>query len=141
MKLCIVYYSRCNIWRVSFQKSLNPLFIVLRNSTLFRITIILWHYINSDNFVVNEKCHICKPKTHASFTLSFNSHFYVFLYFHQFVDLGPFRNILNRPIFGKLFPKIFVIFLSILIEGECASNQKLITASKVVLNTLSYVCF
>ena len=40
----------------SFPKDLNPLSIVLRKLPFFKITIL--HLINSDYFVVNERCHM-----------------------------------------------------------------------------------
>ena len=52
----IVFVHWIFIWRVYFQKGLNPLFIVLRKLSFFKIKIL--HFINSDNLVVNERCHM-----------------------------------------------------------------------------------
>ena len=46
------------------------------------------HFINSDNFVVNERCHMKNPKTHNSFTLRF---LYRFLCLSLFSTICVFR--------------------------------------------------
>ena len=43
------------------------------------------------------------PKLTVVSLYDFHTGFYVFLYFQQFVDLGPFGNKLKGPILGKLF--------------------------------------
>ena len=102
---CAWQYIRSNksklyIWRVYFQKGLNPLFLVLRKSPFFRITIL--HFINSDNFVVNERCHMKKPKTHNSFTLRFLYTFLCISLFSTICGFRPFWKKLKGPILGKL---------------------------------------
>ena len=65
------------------KKGLNPLFIVLRKSTFYRITML--HLINSDYFVVNERFHLYERKTHVSFSLFFI--IAVSMYFFIFTNL------------------------------------------------------
>ena len=54
------------------------------------------------------------PKTHISLNLCFYRGFYVFLYFQQFVDLGPFGNKTEVIDFWKtIFPDFFFFFFVI----------------------------
>ena len=97
--ICTIELINIIKWRVYFQKGLNTFSIVLRKSPFSRITKL--HFINSDNFVVNERCRSSKP-TLVSLLFCYRG-FYVFLYFQQFVDVGSEVTNFEKTIFLDFF--------------------------------------
>ena len=85
--LCLIsIYIYNNI--IFFPKEPKSTFYSSEKITIFLITIL--HFIDSDDFVVNERCHMKKPKTHNSFTLRFLYRFLCVSLFSTICGFRPF---------------------------------------------------